>query len=98
MTAPRVAIVGAGWAGMAAAVELADRGADVTVFEAARTLGGRARRVTLDGLPLDIGLHLLLGAYRDALATITRVADGDSGVPSSDGGPACGWRRTGSAP
>lgn len=76
MTAPRVAILGAGWAGMAAAVELADRGADVTVFEAARTLGGRARRVTLDGLPLDNGLHLLLGAYRDALATITRVADG----------------------
>ena len=76
MTAPRVAILGAGWAGMAAAVELADRGADVTVFEAARTLGGRARRVTLDGLPLDNGLHLLLGAYRDTLATITRVADG----------------------
>lgn len=76
MTAPRVAILGAGWAGMAAAVELADRGADVTVFEAARTLGGRARRVVLDGVPLDNGSHLLLGAYRDTLAAITRVADG----------------------
>ncbi|MDP2023915.1 MAG: NAD(P)-binding protein, partial [Hydrogenophaga sp.] len=39
----RLAIVGAGWAGMAAAVAAADAGADVTVFEATRTLGGRAR-------------------------------------------------------
>lgn len=76
MSAPRVAVLGAGWAGMAAAVELADGGADVTVFEAARTLGGRARRVVLDGVALDNGSHLLLGAYRDTLAAIARVADG----------------------
>ena len=39
----RVAVVGAGWAGMAAAVALTQAGHHVTVMEAARTLGGRAR-------------------------------------------------------
>ena len=40
-----VAVIGGGYAGMAAAVTLAERRVPVTVFEAARTLGGRARRV-----------------------------------------------------
>ncbi len=48
--ARRVAVVGGGWAGLACAVELAEAGVAVEVFEAARTLGGRARAVTLDGL------------------------------------------------
>ena len=71
MTA-RLAIVGAGWAGMAAAVEAARSGANVTVFEAARTLGGRARALPVsrpDGLPLtlDNGQHILIGAYAATL-------------------------------
>ncbi len=41
-TAPRVAIVGGGLAGLAAAVALADRGFEITLFEARRQLGGRA--------------------------------------------------------
>ena len=49
----RVAIVGGGWAGLAAAVELADAGNSVTVIEAAKQLGGRARSVDLRGLRLD---------------------------------------------
>jgi squalene-associated FAD-dependent desaturase len=69
----KVAVVGAGWAGLAAAVELADAGADVTVYEAARTLGGRARRVELDGVALDNGLHILIGAYRETLRLIGKV-------------------------
>jgi hydroxysqualene dehydroxylase len=69
----RVAIVGGGWAGMAAAAELAERGAKVSVFEAARTLGGRARRVTLEGVELDNGQHILIGAYRETLAAMRRV-------------------------
>ena len=39
----RVAIVGAGWAGLACAVELVAAGIPVTVFESARQPGGRAR-------------------------------------------------------
>jgi uncharacterized protein with NAD-binding domain and iron-sulfur cluster len=38
----RVAVVGGGWAGCAAAVELAAAGRQVTLYEAARSLGGRA--------------------------------------------------------
>ena len=72
----RVAVIGGGYAGMAAAVALADRGIPATVFEAAKTLGGRARRVEINGIALDNGLHILLGAYRETLALIDRVHGG----------------------
>ena len=73
MRKPSVAIIGAGWAGCAAAVELTRRGARVTLFEAARTLGGRARRVDHHGTTLDNGQHILLGAYRDTLHLMQTV-------------------------
>lgn len=63
----RVAVIGAGWAGCAAAVELTRRGHRVVVFEAARMPGGRARTVEIDGRALDNGQHILLGAYRETL-------------------------------
>lgn len=69
----RVAVVGAGWAGLSAAVSLADHGIPVTVFEASRSLGGRARRVTIDGADLDNGQHILIGAYRETLALMRKV-------------------------
>ena len=69
----KVAVVGAGYAGMAAAVTLADHGIPVIVFEAARLAGGRARRVEVHGLALDNGLHILIGAYRETLRLIERV-------------------------
>jgi squalene-associated FAD-dependent desaturase len=73
VAAQSVAVIGGGWAGLACAVALADAGIAVTVFEAADVLGGRARRVEHDGLPLDNGQHLLLGAYRQTLDLIHRV-------------------------
>jgi hydroxysqualene dehydroxylase len=69
----RVAVVGAGWAGLAAGVTLAERGLPVTVFEASRSLGGRARRVTLDGTDLDNGQHILIGAYTETLRLMRLV-------------------------
>ncbi|HEY4318523.1 MAG TPA: hydroxysqualene dehydroxylase HpnE [Herbaspirillum sp.] len=63
----RIAVIGAGWAGCAAAVSLAQAGHAVTLLEAGRTLGGRARRVDIDGKALDNGQHILLGAYRASL-------------------------------
>ena len=69
----RVAVVGAGWAGCAAAVELARAGHRVSLFEASRTLGGRARRVELDGRALDNGQHILLGAYSATLRMLKLV-------------------------
>ena len=66
-TARSVAVVGAGWAGCAAAVELARAGCTVTLLESARTLGGRARRVEMDGRQVDNGQHIMLGAYAESL-------------------------------
>ncbi len=68
-----VAVIGAGWAGCAAAVELARRGAKVTLIEAARIAGGRARRIDYHGQVLDNGQHILLGAYHDTLRMMARV-------------------------
>ncbi len=62
-----VAVIGGGWAGCAAAMELARAGHVVTICEAARTLGGRARKVERDGTVLDNGQHILLGAYQETL-------------------------------
>jgi len=74
----RVAVVGAGYAGMAAAVTLAERGVPVTVFESGPVPGGRARRVTIDGREVDNGQHILIGAYTELLRLMQLV-----GVPPS---------------
>lgn len=73
----RIAIVGAGYAGMAAAVTLAERGVPVTVFESGPVPGGRARRVTTEGRVLDNGQHILIGAYAE-LQRLMRLV----GVPA----------------
>lgn len=71
--ARRVAVVGAGYAGLAASIHLARAGHAVSLFEANRTPGGRARRVEYRGALLDNGQHLLLGAYRETLALMRAV-------------------------
>ena len=73
----KVAIVGAGWAGCAAAVEATRLGHQITLFETSRTAGGRARRVMtrLAGqqFALDNGQHILIGAYSETLRLMTDV-------------------------
>lgn len=66
----RVAVVGGGWAGLAAAVQAIDAGHTVELFEMAPRLGGRARSLD-DGL--DSGQHILIGAYSASLALMRRV-------------------------
>jgi len=68
-----LAVVGGGYAGMAAAAELASRNISVTVFESAKQLGGRARGVLHNDTQLDNGQHLLLGCYRETLRLIELV-------------------------
>lgn len=68
-----IAVVGAGWAGCAAAVELAVAGHKITLYESSRTLGGRARAVEISGTLLDNGQHILLGAYSETLRMLQRV-------------------------
>ena len=74
----RLAVIGGGWAGMAAAVALVQRGHQVSVWETARHWGGRARALQLQspqGQPLtvDNGQHILIGAYTDCLALMRTV-------------------------
>ncbi len=69
----RTAVIGGGWAGIAAAVELTASGIATTLFEAGRVLGGRARSAVLDGRTLDNGQHILLGAYAETLALMRQV-------------------------
>ena len=72
-TPTQVAIIGGGYAGMAAAATLAGQRVPVSVYEAGPVLGGRARRVDINGVTLDNGLHILIGAYRETLRLIAEV-------------------------
>lgn len=71
----RIAVIGAGWAGLAAALRLQDRGLHPVVIEAARTPGGRARSIRSNALDagIDNGQHILLGAYTETLALMRRL-------------------------
>jgi len=74
----RIAVIGGGWAGLAAAVHATQRGHAVTLFEASRQWGGRARAVSVnapDGsaMVLDNGQHILIGAYRATLDLMRTV-------------------------
>ena len=76
MRAPpgHVVVVGAGWAGCAAAVEAQRMGWHVSLIEAARQPGGRARSVALtDTLTMDNGQHILIGAYTRCLQLMQQV-------------------------
>lgn len=50
-----VAIIGAGISGLAAAIELADKAYDLTVYEKNKTYGGRGRQIEKDGFLFDLG-------------------------------------------
>jgi squalene-associated FAD-dependent desaturase len=70
-----VAVVGAGFAGLSAAVRLAGRGARVVVLEARGRLGGRATAFTdrETGERVDNGQHVLMGCYRDTLGFLAEL-------------------------
>lgn len=71
-------MVGGGYAGMAAAVLLAEHRVPVTLFEAGPVPGGRARRIVSQGMTLDNGQHILVGAYGELYRLMRTV-----GVPQS---------------
>jgi len=71
MSAPRVVVIGGGLAGIAAALDCADAGAQVTLVEVRRRLGGAAYSFEREGMRLDNGQHVFLRcctAYRALLA------------------------------
>jgi hydroxysqualene dehydroxylase len=77
---PRVAVVGGGLAGIAAALRCADAGCEVTLFEARPKLGGLTHSFQRGGLSVDNGQHVFLRcctaylALLDRLGVIDRVA------------------------
>lgn len=76
-----VIILGAGLAGLSAAVRLAESGRKVIVFEATKAGGGRARSFpdAATGRELDNGQHLMMGCYHETLAFL-RTIDSTDGI------------------
>ena len=79
MSIGSVAVVGGGWAGLATAVTLAAHHVPVNVYEGARQVGGRARRVAFEAHAVDNGQHLFIGAYKHTLQMLRTIGvDPDS--------------------
>jgi squalene-associated FAD-dependent desaturase len=78
----KVAVVGGGLAGLAAALELVDAGQEVTVYEARPTLGGAVQTLPeREGdpePPPDNGQHIALGCFTEYLRFLERVGEGGS--------------------
>lgn len=73
MNSDPVVIIGAGWAGLAAAVKLTQKGHRVIVYESAKHAGGRARSVHYKNTYIDNGQHILIGAYTECLQLMSVV-------------------------
>ncbi|MFN3927066.1 MAG: 9,9'-di-cis-zeta-carotene desaturase [Pseudanabaenaceae cyanobacterium] len=70
----RVAIIGAGLAGLSTAVELVDQGCEVEVFEARPFIGGKvASWLDKDGNHIEMGLHVFFGCYYNLFALMAKV-------------------------
>jgi squalene-associated FAD-dependent desaturase len=78
----KLAVVGGGLAGLSAALELVDAGADVTVYEARPTLGGAVQtlpeREGDPDPPPDNGQHIALGCFTEYLRFLDRIGEGRS--------------------
>ena len=78
----KVAVVGGGLAGLAAALDLVDAGVDVTVHESRPTLGGAVQTLPeREGDPQpppDNGQHIGLGCFTEYLRFLDRIGEGGS--------------------
>ena len=73
MAIERVAVAGAGLAGLAAALDLKDAGLRVELFERSRLLGGRATSFEIDGIEVDNGQHVFLACCDEFIEFAARV-------------------------
>ncbi len=74
MSNPDVVVIGAGYAGLAAALDLQDAGLSVTVLEAGDRVGGRARTVRLAGGALaELGGEWVFEGYEELEGVARRL-------------------------
>jgi hydroxysqualene dehydroxylase len=71
----RVVIIGGGFSGLAAGVNLIDQGVDVLLLERRNHLGGRAYSFidSKTGSPVDNGQHLFMGCYHHTIAFLQKI-------------------------
>lgn len=69
----RAIVIGAGLAGLTAAADLADAGAQVLVLEKRPVAGGKVSSWVEDGYTVESGLHIFFGCYRELLKMMRRV-------------------------
>lgn len=75
----KTVVIGGGWSGLAAAITLCQQGKQVHLVESAKQLGGRARNVSWNGIQVDNGQHLMIGAYQHMLSMMETI-----GVETTD--------------
>lgn len=68
-----VVVIGAGFAGLAASLELTLANKKVILLEASPTPGGRARTIPWGNINIDNGQHLLIGAYKNILQHLNKI-------------------------
>src|SRR3712207_3598318 len=83
----RVAVVGGGVAGLAAARELAAGGAEVILLEASARCGGKLDSLTVDGVRLDSGAESVLARRPEGLRLIRDLGLTASLVHPTDAKP-----------
>ncbi len=75
----RVAIAGAGLAGMATAIDLVDAGHEVEIFESRPFVGGKVGSwVDPDGNHIEMGLHVFFGCYYNLFDLMNKVGAGNN--------------------
>ncbi len=86
MHQPDIVIIGGGFAGLSAAVALAERGLGVTLLEAKPTLGGRAYSFedAESGDLVDNGQHVMMGCYHETLDFLDKIGTRDRLIVQRD--------------
>ncbi|MCA9698320.1 MAG: FAD-dependent oxidoreductase, partial [Myxococcales bacterium] len=75
MSSSPIIVVGGGFAGLSAAVRLAEAGREVLVLEATKVGGGRSRSFhdKVTGREIDNGQHLMMGCYHETMAFLRAI-------------------------